>query len=76
MLLIACEEIKSYNKLVIIQAVTTSILSVGMVMLMDFGILGANRSILGLLISISYGIIKLIFGQITPNFNIGLSLKW
>ena len=76
-LLIACEEIKSYNKLLIIQAVTTSILSVVMVMLMDFGILGALiGSIIGLLISISYGIAKVnILDKIRPNFNIGLIIE-
>lgn len=76
-LLIALEEIKSYNKLVIIQAITTSTLSVGMVMLMNFGILGALiGSIFGLLISISYGIAKVnILDKIRPNFNIGLIIE-
>ena len=76
-LLIACEEIKSYNKIVIMQAITTSTLSVGMVMLMDLGILGALiGSILGLLISISYGIAKVnVLDKIRPNFSIGLIIE-
>ena len=76
-LLVAREEIKSYNKLIIIQAITTSLLSVVMVMLMNFGILGALiGSILGLLISIGYGIAKVnILDKIRPNFNTGLIIE-
>jgi O-antigen/teichoic acid export membrane protein len=76
-LLIAREEIKAYNKLVIIQALTTSALSIGMIMLMDFGILGALMgSILGLLISIIYGISKVnSIDKIRPNFNTSLIIE-
>ena len=76
-LLIAREEIKSYNKLVIIQALTTSVLSIGMIILIDFGILGALvGSILGLLISIIYGIIKVSsIDKMRPNFNVDLIIK-
>lgn len=73
-LLISREKIKFYNKLIIIQALTTSTLSVGMVILTDFGILGVLiGSIFGLLVSIIYGISKVnSIDKIKPNFNLGL----
>jgi len=76
-LLISLEKLKFYNNLVIIQALTTSTLSIGMVMLMDFGILGALiGSILGLLVSITYGIVKVnSLDKIRPNFNAGLLIE-
>mgnify|MGYP006077246067 FL=1 len=76
-LLIAREKIKFYNKLVIIQALTTSVLSIGMIVLADFGILGALMgSIFGLLISIIYGITKVnSIDKIRPNFNTGLFVE-
>ena len=76
-LLIAREQIKAYNKLVIIQALTTSILSIGMIVLADFGILGALMgSIFGLLIAIIYGIIKVSsIDKMRPNFNTGLLVE-
>jgi O-antigen/teichoic acid export membrane protein len=76
-LLIAREEIKAYNKLIIIQALTTSVLSVGMIILMDFGILGALiGNVLGLLVSIIYGIAKVdSIDKIRPNFNTSLIIK-
>ena len=76
-LLIAREQIKAYNKLVIIQALTTSLLSIGMIVLADFGILGALMgSIFGLLISIIYGITKVSsIDKIRPNLNTGLFVE-
>jgi O-antigen/teichoic acid export membrane protein len=76
-LLISREKIGYYNKLVIIQALTTSILSVGMIMLMDFGIMGALiGSILGLLVSVVYGIAKVnSVDKIRPNFNTSLIIE-
>jgi O-antigen/teichoic acid export membrane protein len=76
-LLIAREKVKAYNKLIIIQALTTSILSIGMIVLLDFGILGALiGSILGLLISIIYGISKVnSIDKIRPNFNTSLIIE-
>jgi O-antigen/teichoic acid export membrane protein len=76
-LLIAHEKFTAYNKLVIIQALTTSVLSIGMIILMDFGILGALiGSILGLLIAIIYGIIKVSsIDKIRLNFNISLLIE-
>ena len=76
-LLIAREQIKAYNKLVIIQALTTSVLSIGMIVLAGLGIFGALMgSIFGLLISIIYGITKVSsIDKIKPNFNTGLIVE-
>jgi len=76
-LLIAREKVKSYNKLVIIQALTTSVLSIVMIMLMDFGILGALiGNIIGLLISIIYGATKVnSIDRMRPNFNTSLIIE-
>ena len=73
-LLMAREQIKTYNKLIIIQALTTSILSIGLIALVDFGIFGALMgSVFGLLISIIYGKTKVSsIEKMRPNFNIGL----
>ena len=76
-LLIAREQIKFYNKLVIIQALATSVLSIGMIVLADFGIIGALiGSIFGLFISIIYGSVKVSsFDKIRPNFNASLLIE-
>ena len=76
-LLIAREKVKSYNKLVIIQALTTSVLSIVMIMLMDFGILGALiGNIIGLLISIIYGATKVnSIDRMRPNFTTSLIIE-
>jgi O-antigen/teichoic acid export membrane protein len=58
-LLISQKDVYSYNILIIIQALTTSIFSIGMILILKMGIFGALLgSVIGLLSSIFYGAVK------------------
>ena len=75
-LLIAREEVGPYNRLVIIQAVGTSILSIFMIIFLNLGIWGALiGNVFGLLASIFYGIVRVnMLDKMKPNFNYALIL--
>ena len=76
-LLIAYENIKVYNYLVIIHALVTSFSSVVLITLFDLGIQGALvGNVIGLLVSITYGVYKVnSIARIQPNFNLHLILE-
>ncbi len=73
-LLIAKEDVRSYNLLVIIQALFTSVTSISMILVFDMGIMGALMgSVTGLLVSILYGMVKVQrIEKLKPSLNIKL----
>lgn len=76
-LLISQEDIKIYNKTVIIQAVLTSILSIVLIIELDMGINGALiGSIMGLFVAIIYAAIKVQkISVLKVNFDLRLFLE-
>jgi O-antigen/teichoic acid export membrane protein len=59
-LLISQENVQAYNKLVIIQALTTSLLTISLIIILEIGVLGALiGNGIGLILAIIYGSIKI-----------------
>jgi O-antigen/teichoic acid export membrane protein len=73
-LLIAQEDVRSYNLLVIIQALLTSVASISMILIFEMGIMGALMgSVIGLVSAILYGMVKIQqIEKLKPNLNIKL----
>ena len=73
-LLIAHEDVSKYNVVVVLQALTTSVLSILLIVFMDYGIAGAIAgNMAGLILSIAYGA-YLVQGleKIKPKFDLAL----
>jgi len=75
-LFIAHEDVRSYNVFVIIQALTTSGCSIGLILIFDMGIMGALiGSVIGPLVAISYAAVKVHqMGRLRCHLN--LTLLW
>ena len=72
-LLVAIEDFRAYNFQVILQALSTSFISIGLVLVFDMGIIGALiGSIIGLTVSIVYAAVKV---KRIERIQLGLNLR-